>query len=374
MPASPFNVWINILGSVAPSVTRSLTQVNRQLAGLQRQVVATNRALAGGLGQLFGLGMGLAGITGLVAGMKKAVDLSLQNEQIQEATLVVLKNQREIRHQNAALATQDLKTLNDQAMSLQQQTGLYKNIFERGSLTLAQAHLNVAEIKDLQYSMANVLAMQKMQGRSAEQMQETYQAVGTAIERGMGRSLSRQGIILTPIEQRLLSMNALVGNIGGNMRIIIGAMNRMAAGAAKLRMQTLTGQVDRALSNTLASLERIGNVLKPIGQRLAIIFGQVIPTIEPVVTRLAALIGDALKRHMNDIKDWIHMIQSRAIPTIVEWVDKGWKILQASIKWFLQEKEAVIGAISAIGASVSHITNPFRKLQALLQETQDLLF
>jgi hypothetical protein len=340
------------------------------LTGLQAAARATNRIF----GNLLGLGLGLAGIGSIVEGMKKSVALSLQNEQIQESTLVILRNQRELRHQNVDLATQDLKILNDQALSLQQQTGLYKNIFERGSNILAQSGRTVGQIKDLQYHIANVLAAQKMQGKSAEDMQATYRGVAQAIEQGMGRQLVRSGVYLTDWEKRLLAMNALTGKYAANMEIVERAMDRTFGGSARARMATLTGQADLALQNMFASMERIGNILKPIGQRLQIIFAQVIPTIEPIVSRLASFIGDALKNHMENIKDWIHMIQSRAIPVMVEWIEKGWKQLQIFAQWIITQKDVIVGAFSAIGVAIGTITDPWKKFAAISQEVKDFLF
>jgi hypothetical protein len=301
-----------------------------------------------GIGGLLGLGAGLAGISSIIAGMKQAVDLAGQNEQIQEATLVILRNQREIRHENSQLAFQDLKTLNQQAVSLQQQTGLYKNVFERGSLILAQSRMTVGEIKSMQFSMANLLAAQRMQGKNAEQMEQTYKAIGMAIERGMGRSLSRTGVILTPMEQRMLTMNAMIGNIAGNMRIVEGAINRTYAGMAKLRMQTLTGRTELALANMQLSLERIGDVLRPIGQRLTIIFTRLIPLIEPVVTRLAVIISDSLRKHMKDIAAWMDLIRKQGIPLMIEWINKGWIKIKEFIVWFKQNQDWIVPWIKYI--------------------------
>jgi len=345
-----------IQGQVAPSVTKSVSTTTKLLKGLQTQAVATNRAIASigkAVAGVAGLAGGLLAIGGLTAGMEQAVQLSKDNEQLQEQILIILKNQRAVRGQNVDLAQKDLKNITDQAVKLQGLTGIYKNVYERGAMIFAQTHRTTEQIHEMQNVMANLLVSQKMQGKSAEDLQEVYLAVGKAIQTGMARNLNAVGVFLSPMEKQLLMIHAKMHDFTANIKIVEAAINRTYAGAAKARMGTLLGQADLAVANMQLSMEKMGDALLPVQQRLTIIFARMVPLIEPLVTRIANIINRVLERHMKDLDNWVSFMQRSVIPMMVNWIDKGWKEMIKALKWIKSNwdwiKPALIGAGVAAG-------------------------
>jgi len=350
-----FAVWVNLQGQVNPSVNRSIGTTTKMLKGLQLQAAAVNKTLAvvgKTIAAMAAVAGGLLAIGSIAGGLEQSVNLARQNEQIQEQMLVLLKNERLLRGQNVDLAQRDLKAIVAQSEALEQQTGIYKNVFEQGAMIFAQTHRTSGEIKNLQYSMANLLVSQKMQGKSAEELTQIYTAVGKAIQTGMARNLNSVGVFLTAQEKQLLMFNAKVasftGDYSANIKILEDAINRTYGGMAAARRGTLLGQADIAMANMRESMERMGDAILPVQLRLQIIFTKLVPLAEPIITRLAFLIDSVLKRHQTQLDDWIKMIQSKVIPVMVDWINKGWAGLITAFHWFKENSWWILPVLKGI--------------------------
>lgn len=350
-----FAVWVNLQGQVNPSVNRSIGTTTKMLKGLQMQAAAVNKTLAvvgKTVAAMAAVAGGLLAIGSIAGGLEQSVNLARQNEQIQEQLLVLLKNERLLRGQNLDLALKDQKAIVAQSEALQQQTGIYKNVFEQGAMIFAQTHRTGREIESLQNSMANLLVSQKMQGKSAEELTQIYTAVGKAIQTGMARNLNSVGVFLTAQEKQLLMFNARVasftGDYSANIKIIEDAINRTYGGMAAARRGTLLGQADIAMANMRESMERMGDALLPVQLRLQIIFTKIIPLVEPIITRIAFLIDSVLKRHQTDLDNWVGYIQRTVIPVMVNWINKGWAGLITAFHWFKENSWWIMPVLKGV--------------------------
>lgn len=98
----------------------------------------------------------------------------------------------------------------------------------------------------MQKGIGGLLVYQRQMGRSAEETQGTFDAIGRAIYSGVGRGLKSVGIELSVLQQQALKMDATVGDYAANVAMLNREMQRQHGGAMREWMSTLPGQAEGA--------------------------------------------------------------------------------------------------------------------------------
>jgi hypothetical protein len=165
----------------------------------------------------------------------------------------------------AGVRKEQVELLKRQAKVLQNQTGIYSGVILKGDALLAQYKLSAQQIQRMQPAMMELLAYQRQLGRSAEEIQGTYEAVGRAIM-GQPRGLKAAGVELSDYQQRIIKLNAMMRNYAANARIIATEILKTHAGTTEAFRTSLGGQAAIAMARIKTGMEGIGEAIKPLIQ------------------------------------------------------------------------------------------------------------
>jgi hypothetical protein len=187
--------------------------------------------------------LGLAGVAGVTEVAKHGPELAKEEAGVRAALNNLIANQNKLRGISLQQSREQVELLERQARTLQGQSGIYSGVLLKGDVYLAQFKLTTQQIQAMQPAMVNLLTYQRQMGRSAEEMPEVYAAVGKGIM-GQAKGLKSVGIELSEQQQRILKLNAAMGQYAANREI-----QRQHGGAAEAFRRTLGGQAVIAMTN-----------------------------------------------------------------------------------------------------------------------------
>jgi hypothetical protein len=336
-------VTLGIGGRILPSLPASFNIARQSLRGLQSQIQSTNAALGRmgrGLIGVLGAGAGLAGLASLTSFLQESVKLGKEQENITGNLYILLQNTARMRREDARLAGQQLRVIQAQSRSMQEQSGISETIYTRGAATLLTAGLTTKQIAQMQPMMANLMAYQMRMGKSTEQMAYMYQVIGRAIHTGQARGLNQVGIILSKQEQRIMSINALMGNYAANIEIIRRHM-QLFNGDATAFLKTAQGQSALAMTHAQAWMRLIGKAFLPVQQQLTIIFAKMVELFGPYIIQ-------ALKNFTVVLQQLNQYLNNNRV-AIQAAIKDGWQRLIAAIDWFKANSSWLVPLLIKIG-------------------------
>jgi hypothetical protein len=197
----------------------------------------------------------------------------------------------------------------------------------------------------MQPALANLIVCNRQMGKTAEQSQEIYEAIGRGVM-GFGKGLKAIGIEMNPLMQRVLKMNAEMGQYAQNAIILVRETMRQHGGAFAEWMRTLPGQAIAAVADTQLAMKQIGDSMLPMQQMVQITVGKLLPVLVPPIVRLANIVS-------THFAEWVRLIDSKVVPAFKKLVRQGWDFLNKAIVWFQHNSKWFIPwiteAVKAIG-------------------------
>ena len=325
--ANEIHTFVSIGGKLNASLGGAVRGANLQLLSLTKQATRTNTALAGLGKTIIGYGAGLLAIGGATEFFKKSLEISKEEKGVVAALGGLIAHQNALRHVSLEVSKEQTESIIKQAEALQQQSGIYAGIYVKGAATLAQYKLTTQQIEQMQKGIGELLVYQTQMGKSSEEIQGTYESIGKAIYGGIGKGLKSAGIELTPMQLKVLKMNATFGDYAANIAMINREMERQHAGGMALRMQSLGGQAALAKANTTAAMKRIGDATLPFVQTLTVLASKFLPILVPPFEKLSAIV-------QTHFKEWTRIIEKEVVPAFRNFVTKGWDVIIKGIKFF----------------------------------------
>ena len=362
MPANLLQTTIAIGGKLQASLPAAVRQANLQLMALNRSVMQVNASMTS-MSKRWVTGLlGLAGITGIAAVVKEGISLAKEEAGTRAALNNLITNQNKLRGIGLEQSKEQVEMLERQAKALQEQSGIYSGVILKGDAYLAQFRLSARTIQQLQPAFVEILAYQRQMGASAEEIQGVYEQIGKGIM-GQTKGLRSIGVELSDYEQRVIKLNARMGNYAANARIIAAEIERQHAGTTKAFRESLGGQRAIAMTRVKTAIEGIGEAFKPLIQ-----LGQII-----VSRFIAPLLGPF--RQLNKIvldnwKQWVAYVDRYLVPGFKKLVDQGWQKLFEAVRWFQQNSTWLLpwikNVVKAIGVW-TFVIGPLLRAIALLR-------
>lgn len=370
MPINAINIAIALTGAVSASLPRSINTTISNLQRLQNQARRTAMTFAGlNLGRFGGglLGLGAAGggyaaFASFRNMMEESVRLAKEQENVTALLTVQLREQARLRHQDLGIADAQLGAIQKQARALQEQTGIYQNVYLKGAAILAQAGLTTQQIQHMQPYIAQLIVANRMMGKSAEDMGEVYQAISKAVV-GMGRNLLSVGVKLDPITRELMVMAAKMHDFAYNINILEQTIAKVYGGAAVKYMRTLIGQADLAAAHIKDWKRRFGDAIIPVQLQLVRLQGQLFDIFGPYTLVLLKkfefginLITKEFMRNREAIKNLVAQGWGKLI-MLWQWFkdNRSWLVpfLAFIAKWFVMSRIGMIAWWAALSPIIS---------------------
>jgi hypothetical protein len=167
-------------------------------------------------------------------------------------------------------------------------------------------------------------------GRSAEEMPAVYEDIGKAIQ-GQTRGLRSIGVVLSDYEQRVVKMNAMMGDYRANAVIIAREIERQHGGAAAAFMRTPGGLAAKEAADMLSMKAALGDPMRTLLQLAQITVDKLVLFFFGPIAKNAEQLNQFLLSHW---KQWVAYVDRYLVPAFKRLVDQGWKYLIQIIKYF----------------------------------------
>ena len=189
-----------------------------------------------------------------------------------------------------------VEAIERQAKMLESQTGVWRDTFTRGAAILANYRLSTGKIQMMNSGLSELIVHEKLLGKSAEEQQQTYDAIGRAILQGNVRGLKSVGIELDANQQRLLQLYSRMGAYTQSIAMISKVIHQSFGGEAQRYMQSAEARAEMLGIRWKALRIEIGQRFLPLQEQLFDIYRRFIDVIGPYVIKTVDYIAKNFSR------------------------------------------------------------------------------
>src|SRR5215475_2806803 len=171
-----------ISAAVTPAFSSSIGRANRELLSLQRSIAGASTSLAGmgkGLLTLAGIGAGTASLSYIFG---KSVEYAKREQSLVAAIGVGLQNVNRQLGLNSTAWGWMTADIEKQSMVLEQQSGIYHQTYLQAAAILEKYHFSHAAVVATLGSTKELLAYQRLSGKTEEETLGVYEAIGKTVE------------------------------------------------------------------------------------------------------------------------------------------------------------------------------------------------